>query len=288
MRKALLGSREIDFRALQNRILEYAVEKGFFEDLRALDNQLKIDFLLLLSTRNLVPRREPLDIDETITLNRILFLNWLLLEREFLDGKTIGEMYVEDGAFEEDFGFTGEGLGGEMRGLRSPLCDVFVVVERRERNDGCIVRPVEGGENLFIHDGTLQAEAGDAFYGVLYRFGERCYIGGRGVLKIPDKEMKRYYGTKALLESLKGEFAGFMETKSGLSERTLRDKEEMFTWLLDYVREKGYTRLAQIEKMNVGTWMRWMRRSVLPFSGTRGEMVRRGFGQFHGYLFGRT
>lgn len=284
----MIEPREIDFRALQNRILDYAVDNGFLENLEELDPQIKIDFLLLLSTRNLIPRHEPIDMDETIISNRNLFLNWFLLEREYIDGKTIGEMYIENGTFKEDFGATGTGLRGEMRNLRSPLCNTFIVVEKRKQNDGYLVQPLEGEEILFIHDRTLQAEAGDALYGVLYRFGGRCYIGSHGLLKIPEKAMKRYYKTKALIELLEEEFNGFMETKSDLSERTLQDKEEMFSYFLDYVGEKRYTRLAQIKKMNVDTWMRLMRKNYLSFSRTREDTFRRGFRQFHRYLFGRT
>ena len=59
----------------------------------------------------------------------------------------------------------------------------------------------------------------------------------------------------------------------------------MFNCLISYVFEKRYTKLRQIEKLNVAMWMKWARRRYLCLSRTREEAYRREFSQFRKYLF---
>lgn len=278
--------REIDFRALQNKILEYALKNGFVRGLGELDPSIKTEFILLLAVRNLVPKREPIDMDDTILSNRNLFLNWYLLEREYKHGKTIGELYIGSEDFRGDFESSTSSLREELKNLRRPLYNVFIVVEKKER-DEYFMRPLEGEEELLVHDRSTfqQVDVGDALYGVLYPFHGRYYIGGDGLIQIPENVMKKIERTKALTRLLEEKFDDFMETKSGLSEKTLQEKEEMFSCLLEYVYEKGYTKLKQIGKMNVDTWMRWTRRRYMFLSRTREDAYRRGFRQFHKHFF---
>lgn len=275
---------EVSFRDFQNMVLEYAVDNGYFPSPEEIDLNLETEFLLKLYSRGLFPRSGAVDVDEAITDKRILFLNWLLLEREYMEGKTIAELYLKSGAFREMYGEPTAELKEEVRNLRHPLCGVFVVDERRPEGDGYLAHPLDGDDALFIHDATLEVEVGAALHGLLYRFGERYYIGDKVMVRVPDKFVRRYHRSRALMDLLEDEFEGFMETKRGLSDRTLMEKEEMFEGLLDYVEEKMYTKMDQIIRMNVDTWMRWMRRRYLFFSRSSEEAYRRGFRQFLRHL----
>lgn len=275
----------ISFRALQNRVLEYAIKNYFLKDLGEIDYTIKTDFILTLAVRRLVPKREPIDVDETIRSKRNLFLNWYLFERDFINGKTIGELYIESKDFKEDFEASRSSLREDFENLRRPRYNVFTVVGKKER-DEYVVMPLEGMEELLVHDRSTfqQVHIGEAIYGVLYPFGGRYYIGDDGLLKIPENEMKKYYRTKSLARLLEEKFEDFMEMKSGLKERTKQEKEEMFSHLLEYVYHKGYTKLKQIEKMNVDNWIRCTRRRLMFFSRTREDAYRRGFRQFHKHV----
>ena len=275
-------SHKIDFRILQNRVLEYALRKGFIKELNELDAPIKWEFRLTLGIRHIIPRRELVNVDETVLQERELFLNWCLFEREHKADRTIGEIYLASPDFKKDFNVPSSDLREELRNLRKPVWGIFVV-SGREGGEEYFVRPLGSDGELCINDRSTskKVNVGDAFYAVLYPFQGRYYIGGKGILLIPKKDMRKYYKTEALIDLLEKRFSHFMETKSGLSERTLREKEEMFSCLIDYVSEKGYAKLRQIEKLNVDTWMRWARRRYMYFSGTREDAYRRGFQQFH-------
>lgn len=258
------------------------MRKGFIKELNELDAPIKWEFMLTLGIRHIIPRREPLNVDETILQERELFLNWYLFERERKDNRTIGQIYLASPDFKKDFNAPSSDLREELRNLRKPVWSVFVV-SGREGGGEYFVRSLASSRELCIHDRSTskKVNVGDAFYAVLYPFQGRYYIGGKGILLIPKKAMGKYYKTEALIDLLEKRFSQFMETKSGLSERTLREKEEMFSCLIDYVSEKGYAKLRQIEKLNVDMWMRWARRRYMYFSGTREDAYRRGFQQFH-------
>jgi len=275
-------SPNIDFRTLQNRVLEHALRKGFIKESNGLDAPIKWEFILTLGIRHIIPRREPVNVNETISLERELFLNWYLFEREYKDGGTIGEIYLASPDFKKDFNVPSSDFREELRNLRKPVWNVFVV-SGREGGEEYFVRPLRCDGELCIHDRSTskKVNVGDAFYAVLYPFQGRYYIGGKGILLIPKKAMRKYYETEALIDLLEKRFSQFMETRSGLSDRTLREKEEMFSCLIDYVSERGYAKLRQIEKLNVDTWMRWARRRYMYFSGTREDAHRTGFRQFH-------
>ena len=275
-------SHKIDFRTLQNRVLEYTLRKGFIKELNELDASIKWDFILTLGIRHIIPRRELVNVDETILQERELFLNWYLFEREHTAGRTIGEIYLASPDFKKDFNVPSSDFREELRNLRKPFWGIFVV-SGKEGGEEYFVRPLGSDGELCIHDRSTskKVNVGDAFYAVLYSFQGRYYIGGKGILLIPKKTMRKYYKTEALIDLLEKRFSQFMKAKSGLAERTLREKEEMFSCLIDYVSEKGYAKLRRIEKLNVDTWMKWARRRYMYFSGTREDAYRRAFRQFH-------
>ena len=275
---------EVNFRNFQNRILEYAAENGYLSSLEEISLQLKTEFLLQLYSRSLIPKKGAVNADETIASKRILFLNWYLLERGYMEGKTIAELYLESVEFREMYGGPTAEFREMVRNLRCPLYGVFIVDERRADGDGYIVHPLGEDYALHIYDRTLKVKVGAALHGLLYKFGERYYLGDEVVTMIPDKLMRRYRRSRALVNLLKIRFEGYMEANRGLSSRTLREKEEMFECLLDYTQVKMYTKLDQVMRMNVDTWMRWMRKRYIFFSRSREEACRRGFRQFHRYM----
>jgi hypothetical protein len=281
---ALTGPAVVNFRDFQNEVLEYAAEKGYLIPLEEMSLQLKAEFILTLYVRDIIQKSRAVNVDETVARHRIPFLNWYLLEREHTEGRTIAELYLESAEFREAHGKPTAGLRENTGNLRHPLHGVFIVDERRADGDGYIIHPLEEDCALHLYDRTLRVEVGAALHGLLYRFGERVYLGDEAVAQIPDRLMRKYRRSRALLGQLEASFEGYMEANSGLSSRTLREREEMFRCLLDYAQEKMYTRLDQVKRMNPDAWMRWTRRRYLYVSRSREEACRRGLRQFIRYM----
>jgi hypothetical protein len=278
------GPEELNFQDFQNEVLEFAAKKGYLAPLEEMSLQLKAEFLLTLYIRGIIQKTRAVNVDETVARHWIPFLNWYLLEREHTEGRTIAELYLESPKYRETHGDPTAELRENTRNLRHPLYGVFIVDERRAEADGYIIHPLEEDDALHLYDRTLRVEVGRALHGLLYRFGERVYLGVEAVAQIPERLMRKYRRSRALVDLLETMFDGYMEANSGLSSRTLTEREEMFECLLDYVQEKMYTRLDQVKRMNMDAWMRWTRKRYLYVSRSREEACRRGLRQFLKYM----
>lgn len=72
---------EVDFRVLQERVLAYAQKMGFFKDVEGVDSQTIFEFLITLLEQGLVPKRQPINIDDVIRSHMAMFLDWFFLKK---------------------------------------------------------------------------------------------------------------------------------------------------------------------------------------------------------------
>lgn len=278
-------SGEIGFRALQNRVLEYARKKGFIKELDELDFDLKTEFLFMIYHHGLVERRQPVEINELIASNRVLFLDWYLFERNYGGTKSIAELYLESQDFRGDFGGVDpKSLREEFRKLKDPIWWPFEVVEKEEMEEYS-VKLLDKEDVLLVHDRSSfpRVEVGDFFYGKLYPFMGRWYISG-GMTPIPKERIGRHREAESFCRWLEGRFEEFLKDRPGLSERTIGKYEEMFYWFLRFVREKSYTRQGQLQRFNVDVWIKWVRRNCMFLSRTREDEHRAAARRFLEYL----
>lgn len=276
---------EVDFRALQEEIFKYARKMGFFKSVEKVDSQEIFGFLITLLEHGLVPKRQPINIEEVMRMHETMFLDWYFFEREHRSTKTIAELYAVSEDVKRDFeGADFQKLKENIEGLKTPIWSAFRVTEKKE-NDEYIVKLIGGEENFLVHDKSTfsKVNIGDWFAGKMYRFGNKCYLSSY-LIPIPQSRIERYHKTKPLSESLEKEFDEFMKTKSGLSRRTIKKYEEMFPLLLDYVKEKKYSKFSQVARLNVDTWIKWLRKRFLYISRTQEDDHRAAIKQFLSYL----
>ena len=209
----------------------------------------------------------------------------VFFEKEFRGTKTIAELYAESGDIKKDFGNVDlQRVKENLQRLKTPVWTAFVVLGKGEK-DEYRVKMLDKEEVFLVQDKSTfpRVNVGDWFGGKLYPFGDRCYISGY-LISIPKSRIYIWRKTRSLSESLEKEFGEFMKTKSDFSERTVRKYEKMFPLLLDYVKEKEYTIWGQIRRLNVDTWIKWIRRSFLYVSRSEEDDHRATIRQFLGYL----
>ena len=279
---------EVDFRALQERVLGYALKMGFFESIEKVDSQEIFDFLITLLEHGLIPKRQPFNIDEVMHSHETMFLDRYFFERGHRGTKTIAELYTESEDAKKDFESADfQKLKEDVRKLKTPIWSAFQVTGKREK-DEYNVKPIDGEENFLVHDKSTftRVNVGNWFGGKLYRFGSKCYISGY-LVPIPERRIERYYKTRSLSKSLEKEFDEFIETKSNLSKKSIKKYERMFPLFLDYVKEKGYSKFSQVTKLNVDTWIKWIRRRFLYVSRSEEDDHRAAIKQFLRYLWAK-
>jgi len=276
---------KIGFRVLQNRVLEYARKRGSIKEIDELDFDVKTEFLFMMYEHGLVARRQPVMIDELIASHRVLFLDWYLFERNYEGAKSIAELYLESEDFRRDFGRVDpQSLKEDFRRLKNLVWQPFEVIEKGEMEEYS-VKLLDKGDVLSVHDRSSfpKVEVGDFFFGKLYPFMGRWYISG-GITQIPKERIEKYYEVESFCRWVEGRFDEFLKGRPDLSERTIKKYERMFYWFPRYIQEKSYRWLGQLQRLNVDTWIKWIRRNCMFLSRTEEDELRAAARRFLGYL----
>lgn len=247
----------IDFRRFQNMVYDYAQTREFLGNVD-LRSPLVMDFIMLMAENRMIPEHREISIEQTMREREVQFLDWFLLEREFHDGKTIGELYIDSESFERDFGLAATAdLRRIVQTLREPIWNDFTVVGKQEK-DRYWVEQFDTDNAFLVHDKStfVRFEVGATFYSKLIPFGGVYYLGTDPII-IPKERVEKYFKVKALLESLEERLEVFMEGKAGLAPKTRRKYEESIPLLLDFVDFKHYTKPSQVKDLDVDTMIKW-------------------------------
>lgn len=251
---------EFTFPNLRKNVLIYAERKRLLKPIEKMNVRVKSDFLLLLGMHGLVPEREPISLDVTIAEFWDLFLDWYFFERDERAKRSIAELYVESEDFKKDFpGTNVKEADIAVRKLKNPLWSYFVVCGKEEKDEYEMKR-LEGETVYRIHDASTfpHVNKGNVIFARLYPFGDVYYLSGP-IQVYPEEVLKEYEKLKAARNRLDELFGEFMATKK-VKRKTAQKYEDMYFMLSEYVAEKGYTTMKWVNRLNVDTWAKWIRR----------------------------
>lgn len=267
---------QINFREFQNKVFDFAVKKKMLKHVSKIDVQIKMDFIMELVMHGKIPKRQSFVPDEVISSDFPMFLDWYFFEREYENKKTIGELYAESEKLED--------LKEEIKKLRNPIWDAFIVIKKEEK-DEYLVKLFDKKDTFLIHDkATFQiVNVNDVFVGKIYQFFGKCYISS-SITSIPKDIVDGFNKTKEFCKNLEEKFNEFMKEKENLSEKTKWKYEDMFSLLLDYVREKNYNKIEQIKKLNIDNFIKWNRKRFLNYSRNNEDENRTAIRGFLKYL----
>lgn len=251
---------EFTFQTLRTHVLTYADRKRLIKSIEEIDFRIKTKFLLLLGMHGIIPKREPVSLIVTIAKYWELFLDWYFFEREVRGKRTIAELYVESEDFKKDFPSTSvKEADIAVRKLKNPLWSYFVVCGKGEK-DEYEVKQLEEEIVYRVHDASTfpNVNEGNVIFAKLYPFGDVWYV-SEFIIRYPEETIEKYEQVKAAKDRLDGLFDDFMATKK-VKRKTAQKYEEMYFMLSEYVTEKGYTSMKWVNRFNVDTWAKWIRR----------------------------
>ena len=249
---------EFTFKALRNQVLSYALRKKLYKTIKETDVRIKTEFLLQLGIHELIPKKVPISLDDALAENIGLFLDWYFFEREERAKMTIAQLYVESEDFRKDFGDVKD-AHRTVQKLKNPLWDYFLVSRKGKLNDYDVKLLEEESVYRIYDESTFpEVKEGAIIFAKIYPFGDRYYISGF-ILVYPDEFREKYEQLRAFNNALDQLFDTFIEGKN-VKEKTKRKYEDMYFMFSDYVKEKGYTKMSTVKKINIDTWVRWMRK----------------------------
>lgn len=244
----MVTASDTGFREFQNRVLEYTLERGLLPPYKDLRYDVKTDFLLRMGMRHLIPQREPIHVDETISEHRTLFFNWYLLEREHRDGKTIAILYLESDEYDGKFGSASE-LMPEAEEWKDPEHGAFVI--SRKRDKGVLeVHHLGREEEMLVYDrsGYENLEEGQAIITVLYPFKGIYYNGADQVKIIPREVVDEHLNWLEEVhrsEDLVEEFLDEMEEK--FTEATVSRYWRDLSTYMGYLTDQGTSQIGDVD-----------------------------------------
>ncbi len=267
---------------LREKTLNYAVEKKLFTSLEDVSHYAKAQFSLTLGMHGQIPKGQPFSVDDVIIENEPIFMDWYLFEREPQYEKTIAEMYAESDHFKRDFPGVEKKV---VQKLREPVWTYFAVCEKGENNE-YTVQDLEKGKMYLIHDESTFSfvEKRNVIFAKLYPLGDTYYISG-DIKILPEEFLTEFEKMKAFQKRLEELFEEFLESKN-VKEKTKRKYEEMFSVFSSYVAEKGYKTMEKVRKVNIDSWIRWVRKEW-GTSSYKEDEYRSAVKQFLMYLEGK-
>ncbi len=238
-------------------VYEYALKRGYLEEAYS-SSPLILDFIMIMTENDMIHRDQEIDIQKELKELEVQFLDWFLLERNFHNQQTIGELYIESEDFKHNFDFSAtKELKRIIRALKEPIWSYFVVFEKEDKGQYW-VEQLDTTNTFLVHDKSTFAKfkVGAVFYAKLIPFDDLYFL-GCDPLVVPEKEMKKINKVKKILESLDDNAKEFMKGKAGTKPKTQQKYWEMFPLLQEYVTSMTYTKPSQVKNINVDTMMKW-------------------------------
>jgi len=274
------------FREFQNRVLDYALEKGLLPPYKDLRYDVKSNFLLRMGMRHLIPQREPLEVDETIREHKTLFFNWYLLEREHKDGKTIAMIYLESDEYDGKYGPASE-LMSEAEEWKDPEHGAFVI--SRKRGEGVLeVHHMGEEEEMVMYDrsGYENLEEGQAIITVLYPFKGIYYNGADQVKIIPREVVDEHLNWLEEVhrsEDLVEEFLDEMEER--FTEATVSRYWRDLSTYMGYLTDQGTSQIGDVDYPTLEEFFStWYPRKVMDRSRNKARELLATIKRFYNWL----